>query len=261
MLWLDMFIVTAWLLSFIDMFRAAANIMVLRLVRLVMFVFRFAKKMRHNHYTDSVLLIASSLKGSFISCLGAFAVLFMMELSVALLTTQWLECFIEKDSGLDKAVREQLWHQFGTPSRSLLTMFPLVFGEWYETSLLLKTHVNGLVWIPTLLHQFVFGFAVFAIVQGVFINETFHAVESDDEIMIRRMKRDQASHRKIIQGLFEKADFNNDGKLAREEFVDACTKDESISAWLAAMDTYMERRGRRFPRSSLVSLQLAVQFG
>merc|ERR1711920_838316 len=99
--------------------------------------------------------------GSIGSLSWAFAVLFIMEMTLAIGMNRLMLQY--RDENFDAETLDEIWDKFGTFSRSLLTCFAMAFGEWHETSLLLVKHVSMWLWIPVLIHQFVVGFAVFAI--------------------------------------------------------------------------------------------------
>merc|ERR1712113_149198 len=97
-------------------------------------------------------------------------------------------------------------------------MFSFVFGDWYESTEVLVQNVDEWWMIPCIIHQFIIGFAVFTVLQGVFINETFQAADRDNEIMVRRAKHRALQHEKKMRLLFKNADQDNSGYLNFEEF-------------------------------------------
>merc|ERR1712032_1183664 len=100
-------------------------------------------------------------------------------------------------------------------------------------ALLIVDHISPFVWIPILGHQFIIGFAVFSVIQGVFINETFHAAEADNEIMIRRAVRDTEIFEGKMKYFFKHANTNSDEDLSAREFKAAMANLE-VNAWIAS---------------------------
>lgn len=149
------------------------------------------------------------------------------------------EPWIVGSADIDMDTREKLWQYFGTFTRSMLTMFALAFGEWFAITLLLVDKITSWAWVPFLVHQFVIGFAVFAVVQGVFINETFHAAETDNEIMVRRQERETQQHIDKMRYLFSKADRDEGGTLSVHEFR-AVMKHDDVKAWMESMGLELE---------------------
>lgn len=134
----------------------------------------------------------------------------------------------------DEDARHNIFLLFGTFLRSMLTMMSFVFGDWYDTTVYLVDEVSEWWVFPCVFHQFLVGFAVISVLQGVFINETFEAADKDNEVMVRRAKEQNKHHKKKMDMLFKKADKNGDGNLSLEE-LKAILYEDDILSWLGSM--------------------------
>jgi len=135
----------------------------------------------------------------------------------------------------DYETQLELWRKFGTFSRSILTMFCLAFGEWYEITMFLVDNVTVWFWVLSLSHQVILGFVFLGVLQSVFVSETFYAAEIDNEIMARRIVDAGKVHARNIDGFFRKADREYDGFIDRNEFAQAIQKGE-MKAWLESLE-------------------------
>merc|ERR1711920_665769 len=82
-------------------------------------------------------------------------------------------------------------------------------------------------------HKLILGFAVVAVLNAIFIQETFNAASLDDSVMVRQQHKRQKHHRTKMRQLFEEADADGDGTLGLDEWVAVCN-DEWVQVWLAS---------------------------
>merc|ERR1712225_77454 len=80
----------------------------------------------------------------------------------------------------------------------------------------------------------VVGFATLAVINGVFINETFKVSEMDDKYMLMRQAQDSTVHCAKMRRLFEAADLDGGGTISSREFESVCNFPD-IRNWLSAM--------------------------
>merc|ERR1719235_80294 len=79
------------------------------------------------------------------------------------------------------------------------------------------------------------GFAVIAVINGIFIQETFKVAACDDTLMLMQKERAIAVHTKKMNKLFKAADDNTDGVVSLDE-LKAILEEDSVRNWLAAQD-------------------------
>ena len=67
-------------------------------------------------------------------------------------------------------------------------------------------------------HKLTVGFAVIGVINGIFVQETFKAAASDDNIRVRQKQKADEIHRKKMTSLFESLDKSRDGSPEWTEF-------------------------------------------
>merc|ERR1711939_1189752 len=107
---------------------------------------------------------------------------------------------------------------YGSFSRSFLTMFEVTFGNWYSPCRVLVEHCGEWFMLLSFTHLLVIGFAFLAILNGVFINETFNVADNDDKFMLMREEREEKMHTQKMSVLFNAADADGGGAITAEEF-------------------------------------------
>merc|ERR1712194_173914 len=86
------------------------------------------------------------------------------------------------------------------------------------------------------MHKISIGFAGVAIINGVFIQETFKVASSDDVLMVRQRERANRLHAQKMKRLFHEADVVDvDGLISKEEWV-SLLLDPQVKNWLGSME-------------------------
>jgi len=174
------------------------------------------------------------------SCVGAATcaiMIFFTGLSLlALLITRLVrDMYLSDASHLDERQKVQLWMYFGSYSRSMLSMFELALANWPTIGRFLQDEVHEWWMIFIIIFKLTVGFAVVGILNAVFMQETFTAIEMDNNIMVEKKRRADKAHRKKMEVLFKKADRNGDGAVGRHEFAHIL-RSPIIRTWLASMN-------------------------
>jgi len=160
-------------------------------------------------------------------------VLVFLESMLALLLNLLMQQYWEDDSSWDVETRKELYSYFGTFTKSLLTMFGMLFGNWFEVTRVL-TGFNEAFMIFGICHQLVAGFAVIEVISGVFLNETFKVAALDDGIMLNEVRRAARAERTKMTELFLKADTDGNGLVDKGELM-AVLENKRVAEWLGAM--------------------------
>merc|ERR1712007_302816 len=116
-----------------------------------------------------------------------------------------------KDADNPVYVRRQIFKNFGTYSRTMITMMELTMGNFMPVCTLLIEHVDEMYGHLVLVYKMAVGFAVISVIRGVFLHETFKAASSDDELMVMQKNRAQKSHEKKMMRLFAQARVSSEG--------------------------------------------------
>jgi len=194
----------------------------MRLVRVVRFIERYEK----------LYLMLASIRSSLSALTWSSGVLLLVEMMFALLLNILMEGFWDNpDNSIED--RQAIFEYYGTFSKSLLSMFEMLLGNWYSiTRELIK--VSEWYAILGVGHQLVFGFAVIEVMTGVFLHETFQIASLDDGIMTTQMTRKIKNNTEKMKVFFENADIDGDGFLDKLELEQVLQR-KKVKEWLSGM--------------------------
>merc|ERR1712096_274707 len=83
--------------------------------------------------------------------------------------------------------------------------------------------------------KLVVGFGLLAIIQGVFMQETFKLVATDNIHMLRQKEKETKRYQTQLIKLFSVADASGDGNLDCDEFA-SMMDDPVVRSWLRSME-------------------------
>ncbi|CAK0875413.1 unnamed protein product [Prorocentrum cordatum] len=205
---------------------------ILRLIRIT----RVVRSVRVFSCFDPLHLMVTAIGRSLSAfCFSAMLLLMVLTVFAMTLSQYFRIVYLEGQSLLTEDVKVKLFTYFGTYSRSMLSMFELTLANWPEICRFLVEEVHEGFSAFCLIFKLSIGFAVIGVINGVFIQQTFSAAQSDELIMVRKQIREvqQLEHR--LARLFKMADINNDSLLTRSELGFLLQK-RSIRLWLEAME-------------------------
>eukprot|EP00928_Gymnodinium_smaydae_P068560 TRINITY_DN5173_c0_g2_i4.p1 TRINITY_DN5173_c0_g2~~TRINITY_DN5173_c0_g2_i4.p1 ORF type:complete len:538 (-),score=67.94 TRINITY_DN5173_c0_g2_i4:262-1875(-) len=230
--WFDAFIVIVWLISKIDLFLQVDST-VLRLARLLRLL-RLLKLARAMKHFDSLYIIITATKDCVFVLFWVFITFGLVQLLLSLVLTQYLQTFYF--SMIDASPEQVLvFTYYGTFLRSYFSLWEITLGNWPPAIRILAENVSEHFFTLGFIHKLVFGFAIVAIINGVFIQETFKVTARDDVIMLREKQAALKSHIQKMRRLMNHADTNNDGTISLEEW-QTILQDEGVKMWLSSMD-------------------------
>jgi len=230
--WIDVLIVSSWLLTVIFQSSEEFNPNILRILRL-MRLLRLLKLLGMISVFDSLYLMTTAIKGSIYILVWAVLVLCVVEMSIACLLQASVENWL-RDGKLEQKAAYEVYMHFGSFARSMLTMFELTLGNWIPPTRALVENISEWYLLFFLMHKFIIGFSVVSVITGVFIQETFKVATSDDQIMLNNKRRAMKEHKSKMQKLFEHADHDGDASLDRAEF-EKVMGDRVVRKWLSSM--------------------------
>lgn len=235
----DTIMVVAWFVDTVFSGLLPVDPMLLRLARLARLL-RLMRLVRKLKGFDALYILTTALRGSVTVLLWSFLMLFLLQLMFALFLQRVVSDSIESNIANQVLMAEsnELFLYFGTCSRCLLTMFEITLGNWPPVARLLQDHVSEAFTAFSIIHKITIGYALIAVINGVFLKETFQAADNDDKIMMRNTEKKRHQHIKKMKSLFEAADETGDGVLDQEEFMQVMTDPEIVN-WLAAMDLHI----------------------
>eukprot|EP00913_Durusdinium_trenchii_P006605 g6204.t1 len=223
---LDFLIVLAWFVDTISQGLLPLDPLLLRLLRL-MKLFRMLRL-----GFDSLYVMITAIRGSVAALFWSTMLLVLVLTTVSLFLQTMLEYYI---TGSEEEFRRlEVYHYFGTFSRSMVSLCEMTLANWPTPSRVLTENVSE-VWIFFVLSfQLLVGFSVMKVIMGVFLQNTFNVASNDDVIMMSQKERAVKVHTKKMEALFDAADENGNGRLDEEEF-DSIIQDPACVAWLSAM--------------------------
>lgn len=139
------------------------------------------------------------------------------------------------DEGLPTEIRHEAFNYFGTFSRSFLSLFEVILGNWVPLARFMSKNVDEIWGYFILFLRISVDFSVVRVVGAVIMHETFRCASLDDELMIQTRDRSQNKFAHKMRMLFDEADSTGDGSLSFDEFRDI-VGDKRVRMWLAAMD-------------------------
>jgi len=228
----DTFVVVAWLLDFAGSSELPIDPMALRLCRLAR-IFRMLRVVRNVGSLHSLQLLVRAIVASGGILIWSVSLLLGIMVVCSLCLNHVLtDYLLDKDTPIEE--RQLVYNKFGTFTRTLVTMFELTLANWVPACELLTEHVNEWYALPLLLYKCTAGYAVLAVITGVFLHETFDVAGTDDTVMIAQRERAMLKHREKMGHIFSECDTSGDGKLLFDEFC-AIVDDPRARAWFSAM--------------------------
>merc|ERR1719336_1029784 len=162
---------------------------------------------------------------------------------MALILSQFLQEFYfkgEYGQGVLSQEMEARHHQvftyFGTFNRAYFSMCELTLANWPVAIRVLAENSSEWFFWFGMAYKLSIGFAVIAVVQGVFMQETFKVAQMDDVLMV--MQKDRAAKLqtlKMKRFLVEADTVDEDGQISRVEWY-SILSDPQVRLWLSSMD-------------------------
>jgi hypothetical protein len=106
---------------------------------------------------------------------------------------------------------------YGTFTRSFVTMFEIVIGNWAPPCRLLTDNVGEHYGYLVLIYRLVTGLSVINIISAVFLQKTMNTMSQDTDIMLSERIRTEKQFKVNIEKLFQMFDVDGDGVVTRSE--------------------------------------------
>jgi len=213
-IWIDLIVVP---LAWCDIFQVFGEVSsvpptMVRLFRVVR-LFHLIQVMES---FEKLNLLIRSIKASFSALTWSMVVILFTQVISALWLHHTLSSFYQDDSQ-PEAARREVFDRFGTASRSLLTMFQVVFSNWSQPCWMLVLNVSEWYGVFFVLYRCVLGFALIKVVSSMFIAETHRLCAHDKEMESLKKRRDSEIHKAQLRKLFGEVDKSGDGNVSRHE--------------------------------------------
>jgi len=138
------------------------------------------------------------------------------------------------DPNIDMENRHDLFKFYGTFTRSLTTMFEVIFANWTPACRVLTENISEWFGLFFICYRCLAGYAVLVTVDAVFVQYTMKVAQRDDELMISAKANQQKFYAEKLKHLFDELDSSGDGALTKEEF-QLLIQDERLKALFSVL--------------------------
>eukprot|EP00928_Gymnodinium_smaydae_P070245 TRINITY_DN5412_c0_g3_i1.p1 TRINITY_DN5412_c0_g3~~TRINITY_DN5412_c0_g3_i1.p1 ORF type:complete len:549 (-),score=53.09 TRINITY_DN5412_c0_g3_i1:226-1872(-) len=231
--WFDLVVVLLWIFSRLRTNILPMNPTFLRIARLARLL-RLLRIVRRIQGFDALYVMTTAMRNCVSTLFWTFVFLFLVEMMIALFMSQFLHEFYFKDATPIED-QEIIFTYFGTFLRSFFTMFEITLGNWPPVCRILGQRISEWFLLLGVVHKLSIGFAVVAIINGVFMQETFTVSAMDDVLMVRRKELQTKHHVRKMHALWRAVESGGDGMISRDEWKSFLTH-PVVKTWLGSME-------------------------
>lgn len=218
------------MLSSAESFELAKQLRSLRIVKLVKSVRMFS--------ITSVLAPLHLLTKCLEACVGmlfwSFLLMSFVQCVAGIVVSELCYGFM-RDSSNDPEARDQVYQYYGTFTRTILSMFEIMFANWGPACRVLVENVNEWFSVFFLVYRCVMGFAVLNVVSAVFVQQALKTASSDDDLAFRQKERDIAQYNRKVKKLFCSIDGSGDGAITLDEFT-KLVQSPKLKFWMSQLE-------------------------
>eukprot|EP00930_Biecheleria_cincta_P073665 TRINITY_DN60944_c0_g1_i1.p1 TRINITY_DN60944_c0_g1~~TRINITY_DN60944_c0_g1_i1.p1 ORF type:complete len:586 (+),score=73.59 TRINITY_DN60944_c0_g1_i1:36-1793(+) len=229
--WLDFIVVGASLVEIV--FSNSLDVLVVRVLRIGK-LGRSFRLLKMSHVTESLTMLVRCLGASVGTLFWSLFVLVAIQCVGGMALMYSVTTFLEDDhrSSDSKII---VFSYCGTYSRTMLTMFELLFANWIVPTRVLVENVSEWFSLALVLYRVLIGFAVLNVVNAVFVQSTMRVAQQDDEYLKEQKRKASESMARKVRHLFYTLDTSGDGLLSWEEF-QALLTDPVLLAFMHSVD-------------------------
>mmetsp|Transcript_20124 Transcript_20124/g.47352 ORF Transcript_20124/g.47352 Transcript_20124/m.47352 type:complete len:627 (-) Transcript_20124:208-2088(-) len=183
---------------------------------------------------QSLELLTKCLQASVEMLFWTFCLLICIQCVAGMLVSGLCRDYIEDETN-NPQIREQVFRYYGTFSRTLLSMFEILFANWGPPCRVVVENISEWFSVFFLLYRCVLGFAVLNVVSAVFVQQTMKTASSDEELAFKQKERDVAMYTRKVRKLFQTMDDSGDGSLNLEEFAKLANSPK-LKFWMSQLE-------------------------
>ncbi|CAE7040400.1 NaCP60E [Symbiodinium sp. CCMP2592] len=230
--WIDFVVVCS---SWAELFAAALPISptFLRMLRLGKLL-RALRVVKMSQVLESLQLLLKCIAASVRILFWSLVLLMIIQCSAGMTISYMVSDFMV-DPAVDEDKKFAVFRYYGTFSKTLLTMFEVLFANWAPACRVLMDNVSE--WYSTvfIIYRCFVGFAVLNVVNAVFVQSTMKVAQADDEFLAAEKQRQQDAYRKRLTNLFKQVDSSGDGKIDIEEF-GFLLENPKLQVWMGQLE-------------------------
>lgn len=197
-------------------------------------LFRAIRMVHMTNMLASLHLLVKCLIASCNMLFWSFCLLTFLQCVAGLVISTLCRGFLQ-DESVSVELRQEVYLYFGTFSRTILTMFEILFANWGPPCRILVENVNEWFSIFFLFYRCVLGFAVLNVVNAVFVQQTMKTANTDEELAFKQKEKDIALYTRKVKNLFQTMDQSGDGAINLEEFA-KLVKSPKLKFWMSQLE-------------------------
>jgi len=205
----------------------------LRLVRVI----KIVKSVRMFNITSTLAPLHLLIK-CLEACVGmlfwSFLLMSFVQCMAGIVVSELCYGFLEDDTN-DETARELVYRYYGTFTRTMLSMFEIMFANWGPACRVLVDNVNEWFSLFFLVYRCVMGFAVLNVVGAVFVQQALKTASSDDDLAFRQKERDIQAYNRKVKKLFQSIDGSGDGAISLDEFT-KLVQSPKLKFWMSQLE-------------------------
>eukprot|EP00930_Biecheleria_cincta_P096903 TRINITY_DN88675_c0_g1_i1.p1 TRINITY_DN88675_c0_g1~~TRINITY_DN88675_c0_g1_i1.p1 ORF type:complete len:555 (-),score=99.94 TRINITY_DN88675_c0_g1_i1:5-1669(-) len=215
-----------------ELFMSPIIIRLLRMSKLL----RASRMVMLSRTLDSLKILVRALQSSVGMLFWSFCLLVFIQVLAGMCVSNLARGFLESPwkSEAELDVRKQVFQFYGTFTRTILTMFEVLFANWAPACRILVDSVNEWFAVFFIVYRCIVCFAVLNVVNAVFVQQTMKVAQSDDESCFKTRLREHVAWFKKVKDIFNEADTSGDGMLERREFLGLLTS-QRLKLWMSQL--------------------------
>lgn len=209
------------------------DVSVLRLLRVI----KVLKSLRMLNVSNTLAPLHLLIK-CLEACVGmlfwSFFLMSFVQCMAGIIVSELCSGFI-LDPANDPAARAEVYEYYGTFTRTILSMFEVMFANWGPACRVLVQNVSEWFSLFFLFYRCVMGFAVLNVVGAVFVQQALRTASSDDELAFRQKERDTQAYNRKVKKLFQSIDGSGDGNISLDEFT-KLVQSPKLKFWMSQLE-------------------------
>mmetsp|Transcript_809 Transcript_809/g.1536 ORF Transcript_809/g.1536 Transcript_809/m.1536 type:complete len:572 (+) Transcript_809:89-1804(+) len=141
----------------------------------------------------------------------------------------------DPDIALPMNLQNDLFYWYGTFSKTMMTMFQILFANWIPCARILIDNVSEVWALFFICYRCLIGFAVLNVIKAVFVQSTMKVAQQDQELLIAQKQRQNEANQKNLKSLFSEIDESGDGEVSYEELM-AVVENPKMKLWMSALE-------------------------
>lgn len=226
--WMDLVVVCSGLVEIYvnDLNLNSSFARLLRLLKLG----RGLKFIQQSRLMQSMHLLLRSIAASSYVLGWSLCLIVVVQCIAGMFISNLIQSFL-LDPSKDVQHREKVWSYYGTFTRSILTMFEIIFANWIVPCRFLMDNVSEWFSLFFLIYRCLVGFAILNVVNAVFVQQTMQLVQADVELGIRQKETQASQYTRKVRHLFDTMDVSGDGCITLQQFTDLMS-DGRLRHWM-----------------------------